>query len=126
MRNNIIAIVSISFLTVGLMWAIGNLSTKNENGEGGRTEGLILVAEDNLFNKTNPTIFVQTNETKKLTVINKDFVRHDFVVKDLNINTAYLSTEQKFTTAIASKFNGQYEYYCSFHPKLMRGKIIIE
>ena len=126
MRNNIIAIVSISFLTVGLMWAIGNLTTKNENGEGGRTEGLILVAEDNLFNKTNPTIFVQTNETKKLTVINKDFVRHDFVVKDLNINTAYLSTEQKFTTAIASKFNGQYEYYCSFHPELMRGKIIIE
>jgi len=66
------------------------------------------------------------NVPKKLVVLNKDFVRHDLIVDKLNINTAYLSPEQDFTTAIASKNPGTFEYYCSLHPMTMRGKIIIK
>jgi plastocyanin len=85
-----------------------------------------LVAQDNLFNGTNPDIIVTVNVPKKLVVLNKDFVRHDLIVDKLDINTAYISPEQDFTTAIASKNPGTFEYYCSLHPMTMRGKIIIK
>jgi plastocyanin len=78
-----------------------------------------------LFNKTNPTIYVDKNFPQKLTIINKDFVKHDFVIDDLKINTAYIASGQDFTTGIGSNTNGTFEYYCSLHPSTMSGKIII-
>jgi plastocyanin len=87
--------------------------------------GILLVAQDNAFNQTNPDIIARVNTPEKLTIVNKDLVRHDLIVDKLNINTAYLSPEQDFTTAIASQKPGTFEYYCSLHPASMRGKIII-
>ena len=84
-----------------------------------------MIAENNAFNDTNPDIHAKAAIPLKLIVINKDFVRHDFIVDKLNINTAYLGTEQEFITAIASQQPGTFEYYCSLHPAQMRGKIII-
>jgi plastocyanin len=52
-------------------------------------------------------------------------VRHDFIVDELNINTAILSPEQDFVTAIASEKPGEFEYYCSLHPATMRGNIVV-
>jgi plastocyanin len=46
-------------------------------------------------------------------------------VDELNINTAYLSTQQSFTTAIASRVPGTFEYYCSLHPNTMRGSVVV-
>jgi len=89
-------------------------------------KGILLVAQDNAFNKTNPDIFATVNTPEKLTILNNDLVRHDFIVDELNINTAYLSPEQDFTTAIASKKPGIFEYYCSLHPASMVGRIIIK
>ena len=87
--------------------------------------GILLVAQDNAFNQTNPDIIARVNTPEKLTIVNKDLVRHDLIVDKLNINTAYLSPEQDFTTAISSQKPGTFEYYCSLHPASMRGKIII-
>lgn len=124
MLNNIIAIVAISFITVGVIWAIGNFTHPSQES-GSTHKGILLIAQDNLFNGTNPKIFAIVNRPEKLDILNKDFVRHDFIVDKLNINTAYLSSEQDFPTAIASSKPGTFEYYCSLHPMTMRGEIII-
>jgi heme/copper-type cytochrome/quinol oxidase subunit 2 len=122
--NNIIAIVAISFITVGVIWAIGNFTHPSKES-GSAHKGILLVAQNNLFNGSNPKIFATVNKPVKLDILNKDFVRHDFIVDKLNINTAYLSSEQDFPTAIASSKPGTFEYYCSLHPMTMRGEIII-
>ena len=125
LRNNIIAIIAISFITVGGLWGIGNLLNSPQPSSLERREGILLVAKDNLFNETNPTIYAKIDEPTKLTVVNKDLVRHDFVVDALNINTAILSPEQDAVTAIASEKAGEFEYYCSLHPATMRGNIVV-
>ncbi|MGI0016870.1 MAG: hypothetical protein ACREBU_25900, partial [Nitrososphaera sp.] len=56
MRNNIIAIVAISFVTVGALWGIGNLLDGSENSEPVRVEGILLIAANGAFNETNPDI----------------------------------------------------------------------
>jgi plastocyanin len=124
--NNIIAIIAISFVTVGSVWAIGNFMIPHKQSTLKNLKGILLVAQDNAFNKTNPDIFARVNIPEKLTILNNDLVRHDFVVDKLNINTAYLSPEQDFTTAIASEKAGIFEYYCSLHPASMVGRIIIK
>ena len=125
LRNNIIAIIAISFITVGGLWGIGNLLNSPQPSSLERREGILLVAKDNLFNETNPTVYAKIDEPTKLTVVNKDFVRHDFVVDALNINTAILSPEQDAVSAIASEKAGEFEYYCSLHPATMRGSIVV-
>ncbi|MFZ0557384.1 MAG: cupredoxin domain-containing protein [Nitrososphaeraceae archaeon] len=125
LRNNIIAIIAISFVTVGGLWGIGNLLNSPQPSSLERREGILLVAKDNLFNETNPTIYAKIDEPTKLTVVNKDLVRHDLVVDALNINTAILSPEQDAITAIASEKAGEFEYYCSLHPATMRGSIVV-
>lgn len=124
-RNNIIAIIAISFITVGGLWGIGNLVNPSQPSSLDIREGILLVAKDNLFNETNPIIYAKIDEPNKLTILNKDLVRHDFIVDELNINTAILSPEQDFVTAIASEKPGEFEYYCSLHPATMRGNIVV-
>jgi len=124
-RNNIIAIIAISFVTVGGLWGIGNLLNPPQSSSLDRREGILIVAKDNLFNETNPTIYAKIDEPSKLTIVNKDLVRHDFIVDELNINTAILSPEQDAVTAIASNKAGEFEYYCSLHPATMRGNIVV-
>jgi plastocyanin len=125
-RNNIIAIVAISFTVVGALWGIGNLLSAPVDSAARHVEGVLVIAENDVFNKTNPDIHAKVDIPKKISILNKDFRRHDFIVDELNINTAYLSTEQSFTTAIASRVPGTFEYYCSLHPDTMRGRILIE
>ena len=125
MINNIIAIIAISFVTVGSVWAIGNFMIPHKQSTLKNIKGILLVAQDNAFNKTNPDISAEVSTPEKLTILNNDLVRHDFIVDKLNINTAYLSPEQDFTTAIASNKPGIFEYYCSLHPASMVGRIII-
>jgi plastocyanin len=124
-RNNIIAIVAISFTVVGALWGIGNLLNAPQESAGKNVEGVLLIAENDAFNKTNPTIYAKVDTPKKISILNKDVRRHDFIVDELNINTAYLSTQQSFTTAIASRVPGTFEYYCSLHPNTMRGSVIV-
>lgn len=124
--NNLIAIVAISFVTVGTIWAIGNFMRPSAEPTSKHVKGILLIAQDNLFNGTNPQIVATANVPEKLVVLNNDFVRHDFISDKLNINTAYLSPEQSFTTAIAAKTPGVFDYYCSLHPVMMHGKIIIK
>jgi len=123
--NNIIAIIVISFIAVGALWGIGNLLHPPNQNRIEKSQGsILLVAQNNAFNETNPTLYIKENKPTKLIILNKDFVKHDFISSNLGINTAYLTTEQDFITAVASDKPGEYTYYCSFHPQ-MKGKIII-
>ena len=124
MLNNLIAIVVICFIIVGSLWGVGNLLNPVEDNRKS-SEGLFLIAENNLFNVTNPTLLINRDVPEKITILNKDFVRHDFIIDELNVNTGYLYSAQDFTTAIASRESGSFEYYCSLHPSTMRGKLII-
>lgn len=124
-RNNIVAIVVISFVVVGALWGIGNLIGVPKESPGKNAGGLLLIAENDAFNKTNPIIYAKVNIPEKISILNKDVRRHDFIVDELNINTAYLSTQQSFTTAVASSVPGTFEYYCSLHPTTMRGTVVI-
>ncbi|HZA68409.1 MAG TPA: cupredoxin domain-containing protein [Nitrososphaeraceae archaeon] len=126
MLNNMIAIVVISFIIVGTLWGVSNIINQPEGPSIKNVSGILLIAQNNAFNKTNPDIYATVNVPMKLIVVNKDFVRHDLIVDRLKINTAYLSSEQDFTTAIASKKSGIFEYYCSLHPTTMRGEIIVK
>jgi plastocyanin len=126
MLNSLIDIVVISFMVVGMLWGVSNIINRPEGSTIKNVSGILLVAQNNAFNNTNPDIYASVNVPKKLVVVNKDFVRHDLIVDRLKINTAYLSSEQDFTTAIASKNAGTFEYYCSLHPTTMRGKIIVK
>lgn len=129
MRNNLIAIVAISFATVGAIWGIGNLVKPAEPSQPLSVEGITLVAENGAFNKTNPDIFAEVDVPVKLVVVNLDVVTHDLRIEDssggiLDVNTAPLRPEQRFVAAILGSEAGTYEYYCSYHPE-MRGKIIV-
>src|ERR671933_1242961 len=128
MRNNIIAIVAISFATVGVLWGIGNL-VKSAPPEQLPVQDVLLIAERSTFNASNPAIYVSVGVPTKLVVRNNDAVTHDLKVDAPTnggitpINTAPLRGGQDFPTAIVTSKQGTYEYYCSYHPG-MRGKII--
>jgi len=125
LNNNIIAIVVISFIVVGSIWGIGNLISQNKTHLS-KSEGVLLLMKDNKFNVTNPDIIVKIDQPLKISITNQDFRKHDFIVDDLNINTGYISSGQDFTTVIASNKSGSYRYYCSIHPGIMEGKIIVK
>jgi plastocyanin len=124
LNNNIIAIVAISFIVVGSIWGIGNLISQN-NTQFSKSGGVLLLMKDNKFNVTNPDIIVKIDQPLKISIANQDFRKHDFIVDDLNINTGFISSGQDFTTLIASDKVGSFRYYCSIHPGIMEGKIIV-
>jgi plastocyanin len=125
LNNNIIAIIAISFIVVGSLWGIGNLISHNTT-QLSKSEGILLLMKDNKFNVTNPDITVKINQPLKITIANQDFRKHDFIIDEMNINTGFISSGQDFTTIIASDKIGSYRYYCSIHPGIMEGKIMVK
>jgi plastocyanin len=124
LKNNIIAIIAISFIIVGSLWGIGNIVSQ-DNTQLSKNEGIIMLMKDNKFNVTNPDITVKINQPLKISIANQDFRKHDFIVDDLNINTGFISSGQDFTTLIASDKTASYRYYCSIHHGIMECKIIV-
>jgi plastocyanin len=130
MRNNIIAVVAISFVTVGTLWGVGNLLNPAPE-EALPVEDILLIAQRSTFNGTNPDIRVSPGVPAKLVVRNDDAVTHDLRIDEAEnggitpVNTAPLRGGQDFLTAIVAKEPGTYEYYCWYHPE-MRGKIIAQ
>ncbi|MDQ5859484.1 MAG: hypothetical protein M3278_00800, partial [Thermoproteota archaeon] len=60
MHNNIIAVIAISFATVGALWAIGNLLSPEPEVDL-PVEDVLLIAQRSTFNDTNPDIYVAVN-----------------------------------------------------------------
>jgi len=130
MRNNIIAIVAVSFVMVGALWGVGNLLDQEPEGEL-PVEDVLLITKRSTFNDTNPDINVTVGVPTKLVVRNDDIIAHNLRVDGAAnggitpINTAYLPAGRDFPTAIVTQKPGTYEYYCELHPE-MRGKIVAQ
>lgn len=130
-RNNVIAIVAISFIAVGSLWAFGNLTKDTEDTEISGVDGILLTAQRSTFNGTNPDIYVRINQPVRLVVLNEDIIQHDLQIQDrtggiASINTAIIPAGRNSpSTAIIAYKPGAYDYFCSLHPE-MRGKIIAE
>lgn len=90
-----------------------------------QVEGILLVADGDRFNSTNPDIRLPANATEDLIMFNKDSDEHDFVVNDLNVKSQILNEGENFKTTLVANKSGAYEYHCSLHPDVMRGKIIV-
>lgn len=129
MRNNIIAIVAISFVTMGALWGVGNLL--NQEPDELPVEDVLLITKRSTFNDTNPDVNVTVGVPTKLVVRNDDIIAHNLRVDEAAnggitpINTAYLPAGRDFPTAIVTQKLGTYEYYCELHPE-MRGKIVAQ
>jgi heme/copper-type cytochrome/quinol oxidase subunit 2 len=130
-RNNVIAIVAVSFIAVGSLWAFGNLTKDAEEADLSNIEGILLTAQRSTFNGTNPDIHVKVNQPIRLVVSNEDIIQHDLQIQDktgsiASINTAIIPAGRNSpSTAIIAYKPGSYEYFCSLHPE-MRGKVIAE
>ena len=130
MRNNIIAIVAVSFVMVGALWGVGNLLDQEPEGEL-PVEDVLLITKRSTFNDTNPDVNVTVGVPTKLVVRNEDIIAHNLRVDGAAnggitpINTAYLPAGRDFPTAIVTLKPGTYEYYCELHLE-MRGKIVAQ
>lgn len=128
--NNIIAIIAVSCIGVGVLWAFGNLTKPQDKADLSDVKDVLLLADRSTFNGTNPDIHVKVNVPEKIVILNQDIVIHDLQIKDqtggiLNFETAPLKTEQHFNAAIVAYKPGTYTYFCSYHPG-MQGRIIAE
>ena len=86
-----------------------------------------LIAENIKFNTTNPTINVKVGQTVNFVIINKDTVSHEFTIKDIpGAATNILSPGQQQTITVTFNTAGTYGYYCSVHPGLMDGQIVVQ
>ncbi len=124
------------FGTIVVLLAAGAyaLSSGALRGDGAPRE-VILVATDMAFvsqvtgvgGTPNPTIVLHPGERVRLVLLNLDAgMRHDLVVDCLRVRTPALAhgeTEAIEFTAPAEV--GECDYYCSFHSRLMRGRIVI-
>ena len=110
---------------VGSLWGIGNIISQN-NTHLSKSDGILLLMKDNKFNVTNPDIIVKVNQPLKINFANQDFRKHDFIVDELYVNTGFISSGQDFSTIIDSDKAGVLRYYCSIHPGIMEGKIIVK
>ena len=130
MRNNIIAIVAVTFVMVGALWGVGNLLDQEPDAEL-PVEDILLITKRSTFNDTNPDVRVTVGIPVKLVVRNDDIIAHNLRVDEAAnggitpINTAYLPAGRDFPTAIVAQKHGTYEYYCELHPE-MRGNIIAQ
>ena len=67
MLNSIIAIVVISFMVVGVLWGVSNIINRPEGSSSIKNvSGILLIAQNNAFNNTNPDIYAAVNVPEKL------------------------------------------------------------
>lgn len=89
---------------------------------------IVLIAKEMVYNTNNPTLILKVGQPVRIIIINEDKgMLHDFVIEELDINTsAPLEYGQSEVINFIPVKKGKYEYFCSYHAKMMRGKVIIK
>lgn len=90
---------------------------------------LTLVAKDMAYyvegeGQPNPTLEFPSGERIRLTLINRDKgMLHDWILPELGLASEKISYGQ--TTILQFKLSepGWFDYLCSLHPAMMRGKV---
>ncbi len=76
----------------------------------------------------NPTISVSPGDTVRIRLINRDRgIQHDLVIPELDVGTQLLTGDG--ASAVfqfqAPQEPGVYEYVCSLHRAMMRGRLVV-
>lgn len=88
---------------------------------------IVLIAREMAYNTDNPPLILKVGQPVRIIIINEDKgMLHDFVIEELDINTSGpLEYGQSEVINFIPVKKGKYEYFCSYHAKMMRGKVII-
>lgn len=103
-------------------------------GWGDEPREVVLVARDMAFTAPgqatgpNPTLRLKAGERIRLVLENRDpGMKHDVVAPGLGIRTATLefaATDRLLITV--PRTPGTYDYFCTYHDRLMRGRMVVE
>lgn len=138
MVNRIITVAVYVFAAIGVLtsaYLIYDFSTEANGDDEAKSpaefgirnvDGLLMVANDNKFNGTNPDIRLATNTSKGLVILNAESDEHNFLINDLGVNSGILKEGKYFNTTLTATKPGVYEYYCSLHQDDMRGRIVVQ
>jgi plastocyanin len=89
---------------------------------------IILIAKGMAYNTDNPPLILKLGQPVRIIIINEDKgMLHDFVIEELDVSTSGpLEYGQTEVINFVPTKKGKYEYFCSYHAKMMRGKVIIK
>ncbi len=100
----------------------------------GEPREVVLLARDMVFTAPdgtggpNPTLRLKAGERIRLVLENRDpGMKHDLFAPGLGIRTATLDFSDSDRRLITvPRTPGTYDYYCTFHDRLMRGRMVVE
>jgi plastocyanin len=103
-------------------------------GRGSEPRQVVLVARGMAFvapggeGGPNPTLRLRAGEYVRLVLQNQDpGMRHDVVAPGLGLKTAAVGHgETQRRLFRVPRAAGSYDYFCSFHDRLMRGRMVVE
>ena len=74
----------------------------------------------------NPTLRVRTGQTVEIVLRSLDpGMKHDLLIPDLDLRADAVSDGETTTLRFTAPQPGTYTYFCSMHPKLMRGELVV-
>ena len=75
----------------------------------------------------NPTLRVRAGQTVELVLRNRDpGMKHDLTIAELGLKTRMTYFGDTVVLRFTAPQPGTYIYLCSIHPRLMRGRLIVE
>ncbi len=112
--------VAIGLAAIGLLAATASTLPIRRQALDSRT--IVVVAENMMFNSTNPTIVVAPGEMIRLVFRNEDAgMKHDLAIPELGIRTGVLEPGETAVLEFRAPEKDFFEYLCSLHPVSMRG-----
>ncbi len=74
----------------------------------------------------NPTLRVRAGQTVEFVLKSADRgMKHDLVIPYLDVKLDAVAFGESTTVRFTAPAPGTYTYFCSMHPKLMRGELIV-
>lgn len=122
-----LSLLALGSLTIGLSLLFFSLGFRDL----APTRTLTLVAKDMAFyleglSEVNPTLELVSGEKVRLHFINRDRgIEHDLVLPQLALHTGKISFGESAVLEFRSAELGWFDYLCSLHPAMMRGKVAV-
>lgn len=121
-------------LMVGAVAACAFAYAVRPGGWGAEPREVVLIARDMVFiapgqaTGPNPTLKLRAGERIRLVLENRDpGMKHDVVAPGLGIRTAtveFAASDRRLVTV--PRRPGTYDYFCTYHDRLMRGRMVVE